>query len=198
MAAVVREALQRHGQDDPGRTAWGSACEYVGERHCDEEPGLAMIMKQRPDALFVYPDVVLSSHPRPQQLAAPLSKPLFTVRTFRFRGRGGLVLRRPQSGCAGAAEQVAEILDGARPSDLRLATGNAVQATSSATDRRRSGCRPASVAAAVIRPTARIRYAARRCSIALRFFSRWRAGRSSRRRWRVLASRWRQMFPFCR
>ena len=28
-----------------------------------------MIAKERPDALFVYPDVVLSSYPRPQQLA---------------------------------------------------------------------------------------------------------------------------------
>src|SRR5215467_13714421 len=32
-------------------------------------PELTMIAKERPDALFVYPDVVLSSHPRPQQLA---------------------------------------------------------------------------------------------------------------------------------
>ena len=32
-------------------------------------PELAMIAKERPDALFVYPDVVLSSYPRPQQLA---------------------------------------------------------------------------------------------------------------------------------
>ena len=28
-----------------------------------------MIAKERPDALFVYPDVVLSAYPRPQQLA---------------------------------------------------------------------------------------------------------------------------------
>src|SRR5438093_13143898 len=32
-------------------------------------PELTMIAKERPDALFVYPDVVLSSHPRPRQLA---------------------------------------------------------------------------------------------------------------------------------
>src|SRR5262249_36931601 len=32
-------------------------------------PELTIIAKEHPDAMFVYPDVVLSSYPRPQQLA---------------------------------------------------------------------------------------------------------------------------------
>ena len=32
-------------------------------------PELAVIAKERPDALFLYPDVVLNAYPRPQQLA---------------------------------------------------------------------------------------------------------------------------------
>ena len=32
-------------------------------------PEFPMIAKEHPDALSVYPDVIVSSHPRPQQLA---------------------------------------------------------------------------------------------------------------------------------
>ena len=48
-------------------------------------PELTMIAKERPDALFVYPDVVLSSQPRPQQLADfALKAHLPTMHAFRF------------------------------------------------------------------------------------------------------------------
>ena len=87
-------------------------------------PELAMIAKQRPDALFVYPDVVLSSHPRPQQLADfALKARLPTMHAFRFFvDAGGLMsYGATQSEIyTSAAEQVAKILDGARPSDLPL------------------------------------------------------------------------------
>ena len=87
-------------------------------------PELAMIAKQRPDALFVYPDVVLSSHPRPQQLADfALKARLPTMHAFRFFvDAGGLMsYGAAQSEIyTSAAEQVAKILDGARPSDLPL------------------------------------------------------------------------------
>ena len=87
-------------------------------------PELAMIAKQRPDALFVYPDVVLSSHPRPQQLVDfALKARLPTMHAFRFFvDAGGLMsYGAAQSEIyASAAEQVAKILDGARPSDLPL------------------------------------------------------------------------------
>jgi putative ABC transport system substrate-binding protein len=48
-------------------------------------PELTMVAKQRPDALFVYPDVVLSSYPRPRQLADfALEAHLPTMHAFRF------------------------------------------------------------------------------------------------------------------
>jgi putative ABC transport system substrate-binding protein len=48
-------------------------------------PELTMIAKEQPDALFVYPDVVLSSHPRPQQLADfAIKAHLPTMHAFRF------------------------------------------------------------------------------------------------------------------
>ena len=91
----------------------------------DELPQeLAMIAKQHPDALFVYPDVVLSSYPRPQQLADfAIKARLPTVHAFRFFvNAGGLMsYGAAQSEIyATAAEQVAKILDGARPSELPL------------------------------------------------------------------------------
>ena len=48
-------------------------------------PELTVVAKEHPDALFVYPDVVLSSYPRPQQLAefAPQAH-LPTMHAFRF------------------------------------------------------------------------------------------------------------------
>jgi putative ABC transport system substrate-binding protein len=87
-------------------------------------PELTMIAKERPDALFVYPDVVLSSHPRPRQLADfAIKAHLPTMHAFRFFvDAGGLMsYGATQSEIyTGAAEQVAKILDGARPSDLPL------------------------------------------------------------------------------
>src|SRR6202165_5089410 len=87
-------------------------------------PELAMIAKERPDALFVYPDVVLSSHPRPRQLADfAIKAHLPTMHAFRFFvDAGGLMsYGATQSEIyTMAAEQVAKILEGARPSELPL------------------------------------------------------------------------------
>jgi len=87
-------------------------------------PELTVIAKERPDALVVYPDVVLSSYPRPQQLADFASKAhLPTVHAFRFFvDAGGLMsYGATQSEIyAIAAEQVAKILGGARPGELPL------------------------------------------------------------------------------
>jgi putative ABC transport system substrate-binding protein len=87
-------------------------------------PELAVIAKEHPDALFVYPDVVLSAHPRPQQLADfALKAHLPTMHAFRFFvDAGGLMsYGATQSEIyTMAAEQVAKILDGARPSELPL------------------------------------------------------------------------------
>ena len=88
------------------------------------QPELTMIAKERPDALFVYPDVVLSSHPRPRQLADfAIKAHLPTMHAFRFFvDAGGLMsYGATQSEIYTiAAEQVAKILDGARPSELPL------------------------------------------------------------------------------
>src|SRR6185503_4030044 len=87
-------------------------------------PELAMIAKERPDALFAYPDVVLTSHPRPRQLADfALKAHLPTMHAFRFFvDAGGLMsYGATQSEIyAIAAEQTARILEGARPSELPL------------------------------------------------------------------------------
>ena len=87
-------------------------------------PELTMIAKERPDALFVYPDVVLSSYPRPRQLADfAIKAHLPTMHAFRFFvDAGGLMsYGATQSEIYTiAAEQVAKILDGARPSELPL------------------------------------------------------------------------------
>jgi putative tryptophan/tyrosine transport system substrate-binding protein len=87
-------------------------------------PALTMIAKERPDALFVYPDIVLSSHPRPQQLADfAIKARLPTMHAFRFFvDAGGLMSYGATASeiYTMAAEQVAKILDGARPSELPL------------------------------------------------------------------------------
>jgi putative tryptophan/tyrosine transport system substrate-binding protein len=87
-------------------------------------PELTIIAKERPDALFVYPDVVLSAHPRPQQLADfAINARLPTMHAFRFFvDAGGLMsYGATQSEIyTSAAEQVAKILDGARASELPL------------------------------------------------------------------------------
>jgi hypothetical protein len=53
---------------------------------------LTMIAKERPDALFVYPDVILSSYPRPSRLAEfALKAHLPMMNAFRFSvDAGGL------------------------------------------------------------------------------------------------------------
>jgi putative tryptophan/tyrosine transport system substrate-binding protein len=87
-------------------------------------PELEAVAKQRPDALFVYPDVVLSSHPRPKQLADfALKAGLPTMHAFRFFvDAGGLMSYGATQAeiYTSAAEQTAKILNGARPSDLPL------------------------------------------------------------------------------
>jgi putative ABC transport system substrate-binding protein len=87
-------------------------------------PELTTIEKERPDALFVYPDVVLSSPPRPRQLADfAIKAHLPTMHAFRFFvDAGGLMsYGATQSEIyTSAAEQVAKILDGARLSELPL------------------------------------------------------------------------------
>ncbi len=87
-------------------------------------PELAVVEKEHPDALFVYPDVVLSSYPRPQQLADFAMKAhLPMINAFRFfTDAGGLMSYGATTSeiYTNAAEQVAQILKGARPSDLPL------------------------------------------------------------------------------
>jgi len=87
-------------------------------------PELTMIAKEHPDALFVYPDVVLSSYPRPRQIAEfAIKARLPTMHAFRFYvDAGGLMsYGATQSEIyTMAAEQVAKILEGARPSELPL------------------------------------------------------------------------------
>ena len=87
-------------------------------------PELTMIAKERRDALFVYPDVVLSAHPRPRQLGEfAIKARLPTMDAFRFFvDAGGLMsygATRAEIYTI-AAEQTAKILDGARPSELPL------------------------------------------------------------------------------
>jgi putative ABC transport system substrate-binding protein len=83
-----------------------------------------MIAKERPEALLVYPDVVLSAYPRPQQLADfAIKAKLPTMHAFRFYvDAGGLMSygATVSEVYTTAAEQVARILDGARPGDLPL------------------------------------------------------------------------------
>src|ERR1700730_10982033 len=87
-------------------------------------PELTMIAKERPDALFVYPDVVLSSHPRPQQLADfAIKAHLPMMNAFRFfADAGGLMSYGATTSeiYSSAAEQVAKVLGGAQPSELPL------------------------------------------------------------------------------
>src|SRR5262245_54108723 len=87
-------------------------------------PELTMIAKEHPDALFVYPDVVLSSHPRPRQLADFAIKAYLPTRVaFRFFVDSVVLLfygPTPTEIYTIAAEQVAKVLGGARPSELPL------------------------------------------------------------------------------
>ena len=96
----------------------------VGGAPEDLLPALTAVAEERPDALFVYPDVVLSTYPLPQQLADfALKAKLPTINAFRFFvDAGGLMSYGAAQAeiYAVAAEQVAKILGGARPSDLPL------------------------------------------------------------------------------
>ena len=87
-------------------------------------PEFPMIAKEHPDALFVYPDVILSSYPRPQQLAEfAIKAHLPMINAFRFfADAGGLMTYGATASeiYTSAAEQVAKVLGGARPSELPL------------------------------------------------------------------------------
>jgi putative tryptophan/tyrosine transport system substrate-binding protein len=96
----------------------------VGGAPEDLLPALTGVAEERPDALFVYPDVILSTYPLPQQLADfALRAKLPTIHAFRFFVTAGGLMSygATQSEIyAVAAEQVAKILAGAQPSDLPL------------------------------------------------------------------------------
>src|SRR4029450_510509 len=96
----------------------------------DLQPELAMIAKERPDPLFVYPDMVISSHPRPQQLADfAIKARLPTIHAFRFFVEAGGLMSYGASLSevyTVAAEQVAKILAGARPRERPVARGTRV------------------------------------------------------------------------
>jgi len=85
-------------------------------------PQLAFIAEKRPDALFVSPDVALSSYPRPQQLAEfAIKTHLPMINAFRvFADAGGLMSYGATISeiYAAGAEQVAKVLGGTRPSEL--------------------------------------------------------------------------------
>jgi len=87
-------------------------------------PELPMIAKEHPDALFVYPDVILSSYPRPQQLAEfAIKAQLPMIKAFRFFTDAGGLMSYGASASEiykSAAEQVAQVLAGARPSEVPL------------------------------------------------------------------------------
>jgi putative tryptophan/tyrosine transport system substrate-binding protein len=87
-------------------------------------PELPMIAKEHPDALFVYPDVILSSYPRPQQLAEfAIKAQLPMINAFRFFTDAGGLMSYGASASEiykSAAEQVAQVLAGAQPSEVPL------------------------------------------------------------------------------
>jgi putative ABC transport system substrate-binding protein len=94
----------------------------VGAEDLQQE--LAAVANEHPEAMFVYPDVVLSSHPRPQLLAEfALKAKLPTMHAFRFFVDAGGLMSYGASQAeiySMAAEQVVQILKGAKPSDLPL------------------------------------------------------------------------------
>ena len=85
---------------------------------------LAAIAKDRPDGLLVYPDMILSSHPRPKLLGdLTLKAAIPTVHAFRFYvDAGGLISYGATTieVYTSAAEQVAKVLGGTPPSELPL------------------------------------------------------------------------------
>jgi putative ABC transport system substrate-binding protein len=106
----------------PGLGMTMQAAHLTGTEDFSSE--LKTIAKERPEALLVYPDVVLSTHPRPQQLADfAIEAKLPTVHAFRFYvDAGGLMSYGATTSeiYTTAAEQVAKILRGARPSELPI------------------------------------------------------------------------------
>ena len=90
----------------------------------DLSPELSTVANEKPQALFVYPDVVLSSHPRPTLLAEfAIEARLPSMHAFRFFvDAGGLMSYGATTNeiYSNAAEQVAKILGGAKPGDLPL------------------------------------------------------------------------------
>jgi putative ABC transport system substrate-binding protein len=88
------------------------------------QPELVAIAKARPDALLVYPDMVLSSHPRPKQLADfALKARLPTMHAFRFYIEAGGLMSYGATQAevyTSAAEQVAKVLGGTPPGELPL------------------------------------------------------------------------------
>ena len=117
-------------------------------------PELPMIEKEHPDALFVYPDVILSSYPRPQQLAEfALNARLPMMNAFRFfADAGGLMTYGATASeiYKSAAEQVAKVLGGARPSEFRCerqrgsswSSTTGLRRRSASQSRRRCWCEP--------------------------------------------------------
>jgi putative ABC transport system substrate-binding protein len=87
-------------------------------------PELATITKDRPDALLVYPDMILSSHPRPGQLADfAIKSNLPTMHAFGFYvDAGGLMSYGATTSevYSSGAEQIAKVLGGAPPGDLPI------------------------------------------------------------------------------
>jgi putative ABC transport system substrate-binding protein len=94
----------------------------VGAEDLQQE--LAAVANEHPDAMFVYPDVILSSHPRPQLFAEfAIKAKIPTIHAFRFFvDAGGLMSYGAAQAevYSMAAEQVVQILKGAKPSDLPL------------------------------------------------------------------------------
>jgi putative tryptophan/tyrosine transport system substrate-binding protein len=101
----------------------GISLQVAEVEEAEELPSqLTTIAKQRPDALFVHPDVFLTSGPRPLQLAEFAVKAhLPMINAFRiFTDAGGLMSYGATTSeiYTSGAEQVAKVLDGTRPSEL--------------------------------------------------------------------------------
>jgi putative tryptophan/tyrosine transport system substrate-binding protein len=100
------------------------SAEVTAAAELELEPELAAIVKDRPDGLLVYPDMVLSSHPRPRQLGDfAIKAGIPTIHAFRFYvDAGGLISYGATAAevYTNAAEQVAKVLGGTQPGELPL------------------------------------------------------------------------------
>ncbi len=85
---------------------------------------LASVEKEKPDALLIYPDMVISTHPRPQQLGDfAIRARLPTMHAFRFYAEAGGLMSygaNLSEVYTAAAEQVTKIISGVPPGDLPL------------------------------------------------------------------------------